>query len=251
MVASMRSTWWSITVFDVQEIEMCQKSQMFPLWCRSVHGGVEKCPDTGRLHFQGAIQAHRQVRFTQVKQWLPTAHIEAARDIAALKKYVMKSETAVGEKTVRTNFNTLSNMCSNIARVTMGYFYERLHLCTVVTLRTGEDIHVRQWVVDSVQFRSTAGDWYTFNLDDFEVPIGMRYGAIEEMAVTWYWSGVNCLIRQDPESASSFANPALPKFYARTALCWYLPIEQTDRQTDTPPANEIVLDGGSGAPEGL
>jgi len=239
----MKATWWSITVFDVQEIEMCQKSQMFPLWCRSVYGGLEKCPDTERLHFQGAIQAHRQVRFTQVKAWLPKAHIEAAKDVAALKKYAMKSETAVGEKTVRTNFNTLSNMCENIARATLGEFYHALHQHDRVTHREFGEFRIARWDLNTCNFRDVDGNWHEFNLDEFDVPLGFRFGAMAERAVEWFWNGVNRLIRDDPESASSFANPALPKFFARTALCWYFPKDQTDRQTDNPPQNEIVLEG--------
>lgn len=242
----MKATWWSITVFDVQEIEMCQKSEMFPLWCRSVYGGVEKCPDTERLHFQGAIQAHRQVRFTQVKEWLPKAHIEAAKDVAALKKYAMKAETAVGEKTVRTNLNTLSTMCMNIANACSPEFYGFMNVIEVVEHKTLGSIRVRQWQPNSLHFRAYDGDWWYFNLEEFNVPISFIYGISQE----WFWTGVNRLIRDDPESASSFANPALPKFFARTSLCWFFPKDQTDRQTDSPPANVIVADGGSGvAPE--
>lgn len=97
-----KSTWWSITAFSDTEIGLLDGDE-YPEWVSKVYGGMESCPDTGRLHFQGAIQARRQVRFSQVKQWLATAHIEPARNKEALRKYVMKEETAVGEKIERDN----------------------------------------------------------------------------------------------------------------------------------------------------
>lgn len=92
-----KATWWSITAFSQIEIDQLNGSQ-YPDWVFKVYGGMESCPETGRLHFQGAIQARRQVRFSQVKQWLGSAHIEPARDKTALRRYVMKEETAVGIK---------------------------------------------------------------------------------------------------------------------------------------------------------
>lgn len=92
-----KGTWWSITAFSQTEIDELQ-SDKYPEWVRKVYGGLESCPETGRIHFQGAIQGRRMVRFSQVKHWLGTAHIELARQRDALKKYVMKEETAVGDK---------------------------------------------------------------------------------------------------------------------------------------------------------
>lgn len=97
-----KGTWWSITAFSQQEIDLLNGTE-YPEWVSKVYGGMESCPDTGRLHFQGAIQARRQVRFSQVKSWLGTAHIELARNKEALRKYVMKEETAVGDKSVHQN----------------------------------------------------------------------------------------------------------------------------------------------------
>ena len=65
---------------------------------------MEKCPTTGRLHFQGALQCRSQQRFSAIKDWLPTTHIESARKPpVVLKNYAMKQETAVGPKEVREN----------------------------------------------------------------------------------------------------------------------------------------------------
>lgn len=100
-MAQNKSTWWSVTAFNAEISQL--ESAEFPEFVAKVYGGREKCPETGREHFQGAIQCRRQVRMTQLKTWLPTAHLEPARNVDALKKYAMKEETAVGEKTERSN----------------------------------------------------------------------------------------------------------------------------------------------------
>jgi len=98
-----KATWWSITSFQEEEICTLEDVSTYPDWVAKVYGGREKCPDTGRVHFQGALQCRTQHRFSKVKAWLPKAHIEAAKSALALKKYAMKAETAVGEKTEKVN----------------------------------------------------------------------------------------------------------------------------------------------------
>lgn len=98
---SDKSTWWSVTAFD-DEIALLEGPE-FPEFVAKVYGGKEECPTTGKVHFQGAIQCRRQVRFSALKKWLPKAHLEVAKDKMALKQYVMKAETAVGDKTEREN----------------------------------------------------------------------------------------------------------------------------------------------------
>jgi len=100
-MSSDKSTWWSVTAFN-GEIELLEKGE-FPDYIQKVYGGKEECPDTKKIHFQGAVQCRRQVRLTQLKKWLPTAHFEIAHNKDALKKYAMKEETAIGPKTERQN----------------------------------------------------------------------------------------------------------------------------------------------------
>lgn len=97
-----KATWWSITAFEETERAMLA-GDTFPPFVVRVYGGLEECPDTGRIHFQGAVQCKGQQRFSAIKKWLPKAHIEAARSADALKKYAMKEETAVDEKKVVEN----------------------------------------------------------------------------------------------------------------------------------------------------
>ena len=93
-----KATWWSITEFDEEYMAILEDANKYPDWVAKVYGGREKCPDTQRIHFQGAIQCHGQHRFGKIKGWLPKAHIEAAKSAVALKKYAMKEETAISEK---------------------------------------------------------------------------------------------------------------------------------------------------------
>jgi len=101
-MSTVKSTWWSVTAFN-NEIDILECNSQWPDWVKSVHGGRERCPETDRVHFQGAIQCHQQQRLSKFKGWLPTAHLEPARSVEALKKYVMKSETAIGPKVIQTN----------------------------------------------------------------------------------------------------------------------------------------------------
>nr|WAE43257.1 MAG: replication associated protein [Cressdnaviricota sp.] len=97
-----RASCWSITAFN-EDIPRLEDKTNFPAFVKEVWGGRETAPTTGTLHFQGAVVCNTQVRFSAIKKWLPTAHIEVAIRADALKKYCMKSETAAGPKQVLSN----------------------------------------------------------------------------------------------------------------------------------------------------
>jgi len=100
-----RATWWSITAYN-REIETLEgwiaDQKLMPSWLKRIYGGREICPNTGRVHFQGAINT-AQIRMSTIKDVLPTTHIERAIRKDALVKYAMKEETADGEKAIATN----------------------------------------------------------------------------------------------------------------------------------------------------
>lgn len=105
-----KSTWWSVTAYN-DEIKIME-TPPYPAFVRKVLGGREICPKTGREHFQGAVQMWQQVRRSQIKnEWLPTAHLEPAKQVEALQKYAMKELTASGEKKVVEN--TLPHFSAN------------------------------------------------------------------------------------------------------------------------------------------
>lgn len=112
-----KATWWSITAFN-KEIELLEDSAHYPPEVKKVYGGREKCPDTGREHFQGCVVLNSQQRLSWFKSWLPTAHLEPARQKEALKKYAMKADTATGEKLERVNpakHHTADEICLLLA----------------------------------------------------------------------------------------------------------------------------------------
>lgn len=97
-----KATHWLVTGFS-GEIVMLETPEQWPPFVKKVYGGREICPTSGREHFQGHIQCNAQQRFSALKKWLPTAHLEVARDAQASMKYAMKEETSSGEKRVVDN----------------------------------------------------------------------------------------------------------------------------------------------------
>lgn len=92
-----KSTNWAVTAFG-NDITLLEDATTYPSYVKKVFGGRETCPDSGRLHFQGHLQLHTQQRLSAIKKWLPTAHLEIARNFKASIAYSMKSDTASGSK---------------------------------------------------------------------------------------------------------------------------------------------------------
>jgi len=90
-----RGTCWSITINNPTEDEYL--TALPPGW--RLEGQLEKGTE-GTVHYQGMLRTP-QVRFPAVKRHFPRAHIEIARNIAALQQYVHKDESRVAE--IRSN----------------------------------------------------------------------------------------------------------------------------------------------------
>jgi len=122
--SKVKSCNWSITAYnsDIEKLE----SKVLPIWIKTVLGGREKCPTTGRIHGQFCINTE-QVRFSQVKKFLPESHIEVAKNVKALQTYVMKTETAEGEKKINENTNKWMSM-SEICMKIVNYYLDNLTL---------------------------------------------------------------------------------------------------------------------------
>jgi len=117
-----KATWWSVTAFN-DEILLCEDIAKYPSFVKKVYGGREKCPTTGTPHFQGAIQCFTQQRMSSIKNWLPTANLQIAKQKDALIKYAMKEDTATGEKLERCNpakFYTADELLEEIAYKILG-----------------------------------------------------------------------------------------------------------------------------------
>jgi len=94
---NQRSQWWSVTCYG-DNITIIENAELYPNGVKFVHGGREKCPDTGRDHFQGAVECNGQQRAAFFRNWLPGVHFEKARCKESLKKYALKQDTAIGIK---------------------------------------------------------------------------------------------------------------------------------------------------------
>jgi len=96
-----KSTRWSITVqydpmyyADMDAFVANPKSM--PVWneiIAELGWQDEIAPTTGQQHRQGYLRTVRQVRLTQLKKLMPTAHFEIAKDWLALKQYCQKTDS--------------------------------------------------------------------------------------------------------------------------------------------------------------
>lgn len=82
-----RAGCWSITINNPTDLDL--KPDLPAGW--KLTGQMEKGAE-GTEHYQGMLTTP-QVRFSAVKKVLPRAHIEAARNRAALAKYVHKEDS--------------------------------------------------------------------------------------------------------------------------------------------------------------
>lgn len=115
-MGSQRASWWSITINNpIEEDRDRLRKENLPSFVKAVHSQDEK-GEEGTLHIQGAVNT-AQVRFSKMKEWLPRAHIEVARDKQALLKYVKKEDTAIPgtQKEVHTEFWTMEKALIEIA----------------------------------------------------------------------------------------------------------------------------------------
>ena len=85
-MTEIRSNCWSITIFD----ETYKTAQYPKTW--ELTGQLEKCPETGKEHYQGMLTTPQE-RFAAIKKVFRTAHIEKARKRTALAQYVKKEDT--------------------------------------------------------------------------------------------------------------------------------------------------------------
>jgi len=88
---SERATCWSITINNPVVADY-----QIPLpvgW--KLEGQLER-GEQGTEHYQGMLRTP-QARFSAIKKVFPRAHIEVAKNAAALKKYVHKEDTRVAE----------------------------------------------------------------------------------------------------------------------------------------------------------
>jgi len=91
---TIRGTHWSITINNPTEEDLdAWKNMTIHHWVKEVKGQLERGAN-GTPHIQGYLRT-AQVRLSQIKAILPRAHIEQAKNVTALVKYVSKEDTRV------------------------------------------------------------------------------------------------------------------------------------------------------------
>lgn len=116
---SDRGNCWSVTINNpvAADEEAISSARQRSGWI--VVGQLEK-GENGTPHYQLMLKTP-QVRFSAVKKLFPRAHIEKARNSAALGTYVQKEETRIGElvennemyPTLQTAFDMFSSWLHN------------------------------------------------------------------------------------------------------------------------------------------
>lgn len=183
MAFNQRSTWWSITAYG-DNIAKVEDVNTYPKCVKAVHGGRESCPETGREHYQGAVECHGQQRGAFFRDWLPGVHFEVAKSAAALKKYALKSDTAIGPKGTTVNPDAYMKLDDQL-----------MMLANVYHDAPG-------------QYDKLASDWDEkgkFTDKDWK---------------KHYWALACSWLNKDPSKASCVANPALEKMWIHTHSVW-------------------------------
>lgn len=87
-----QSLFWCITVYDDQEFTDLFNDERITY----IVGQREKCPETGRLHYQIYAEFRSRIRFTTLKKSYPTSHFESrlgTQDEAI--EYCIKQESSI------------------------------------------------------------------------------------------------------------------------------------------------------------
>jgi len=177
-----RASNWSLTVFDPGEFTALTTKESWPHWVRVVKLQEEECPETKRRHWQVALFT-QWIRFSAIKKWLPTAHIEIARNKQALLKYVEKDDTAIA--------GTRQNLESEKQYMALHQQLQRM----------------AQLAID--------------NLEDYQAArLALIEEKDKTPDRGMYWWIARLMIKAEPELASVLANPALEKMWIHTSGVW-------------------------------
>lgn len=101
---TIRGSWWLGTLNNPTEQDRQTIHGPAPRWLRMVKG-QDEIGENGTLHIQFALNT-RQIRLSQIKEWLPRAHLEVARNANAITNYVSKAATAVANSQFEHNYVT-------------------------------------------------------------------------------------------------------------------------------------------------
>lgn len=141
---------WSITINNPTEEDHQQWAALSSIhWVKETKAQMEK-GEEGTLHLQGMVRT-QSVRFAALKKALPRAHIEAARQPAALAKYVAKEDTRVASLPT-TKTATQADIQTTILGVVLQDLYHSTGMDPLTTdelelLTVNETIIKKHWEV--------------------------------------------------------------------------------------------------------
>lgn len=119
---TIRGTCWSITINNPLPTDLLTQDKLPAGW--AYEGQIEEGVKNGTPHAQLMLLTP-QVRLSQVKGLFPRAHIEKAKNKAALKKYVHKDDTRIMEiPTVSSAIPTLFDYQATIAERWVGVDFD-------------------------------------------------------------------------------------------------------------------------------
>lgn len=198
---TVRGSWWLITINNPTELDRQTFSNPPPRWLRMAKG-QDEIGENGTLHIQAALNT-QQVRMSQIKQWLPRAHIELARNAAAVANYVSKDRTSVPDTQFEYNHvNETGNGSLTMAQVMM---------------------LLAEYAYPNSEITKLAGE---IGVD--ERP---RYKTVEEIYKVEYWDSVNMLLTQNENLVALLTQPQYERSWIKTRKVWCLKL-QLDRQTN-------------------
>jgi len=183
-----KATNWAVTAYG-EDILRLEDASGYPAYVKKVHGGREVCPTTNREHFQGHIQCAAQQRLSALKKWLPTAHLEVARNVQASIQYSLKSDTASGEK--KTVTNPTPFVTNRMAMEKLVAKCSQLCACTYLNTPPQRP-DGSLWMVEC-------------HIDDKED----------------YWHRVRAILLDEPDLCGMYAKPDLYRLWCHTKSVWF------------------------------
>lgn len=172
-----RSTCWSITINNpTQEDHDQTNNTEGHKWFKSFEGQIEQ-GEEGTHHIQGMLKT-ASVKWSVVKKAFPRAHIEPAKSVAALTKYVHKEDTKVAELEAR-KCATVATLNESLTRYWDDYTQCHNHV-VAMTKETNEAPGL--YLLDRLVNRLIIEGYY-----------GVEYiGANPSVRATWkkYWESI-------------------------------------------------------------
>ena len=161
-MTTQRGSCWSVTINNPTEQET--QVQLHPGWKLS---GQLETGEEGTVHFQGMLRTP-QVRFSAVKALFPRAHIEVARNPAALAVYVQKEETRTAEWTQKSAIPTIFQFQQIVAdRWNYPLFLDDWRAATYNNTSKTIDEHALMWtdgiVEQLIEEGQQGAEWIAIN----------------------------------------------------------------------------------------